>query len=67
MKPVAPDGILLMELMGDAFDPPMTEPQGVERDPYSGNILVTDDYEGLKSLFELAPDGRVLSVTPLSP
>ena len=63
---VAPDGTVLMELQGALFDPPMTEPQGVTRDPYSGNILVVDDNEGLNSLFELAPDGRVLSVTPLS-
>lgn len=63
---VAPDGTVIMELRGDAFDPPMTEPQGVTRDPYSGNILVVDDNEGLNSLFELAPDGRVLTVTPLS-
>ena len=60
------DGAVQMELSGDAFDPPMTEPQGVTRDPYSGNILVVDDNEGLNSLFELAPDGRVLSVLPLS-
>lgn len=63
---IAPDGTILMELFGDSFDPPMTEPQGVTRDPYSGNILVVDDNEGLNSLFELAPDGRVLSVSPLS-
>lgn len=63
---IAADGTVLMELYGDRFDPPMTEPQGVTRDPYSGNILVVDDNEGLNSLFELAPDGRVLSVTPLS-
>ncbi|SHH64773.1 hypothetical protein [Marivita hallyeonensis] len=63
---IAPDGRVLMELFGDTFDPPMTEPQGVTRDPYSGNILVVDDNEGLNSLFELAPDGRVLSVSPLS-
>ena len=63
---IAPDGTVLMELFGDQFDPPMTEPQGVTRDPYSGNILVVDDNEGLNSLFELAPDGRVLSVHPLS-
>lgn len=63
---IAPDGTVLMELSGDALNPPMTEPQGVTRDPYSGNILVVDDNEGLNSLFELAPDGRVLSVTPLS-
>lgn len=63
---VAPDGSVLMELFGDNFTPPMIEPQGVTRDPYSGNILVVDDNEGLNSLFELAPDGRVLSVSPLS-
>lgn len=63
---IAPDGTVLMELFGNSFDPPMTEPQGVTRDPYSGNILVVDDNEGLNSLFELAPDGRVLSVSPLS-
>lgn len=63
---IAPDGAVLMELFGDTFDPPMTEPQGVTRDPYSGNILVVDDNEGLNSLFELAPDGRVLSVHPLT-
>jgi DNA-binding beta-propeller fold protein YncE len=63
---IAPDGTVMMELFGELFDPPMIEPQGVTRDPYSGNILVVDDNEGLNSLFELAPDGRVLSVTPLS-
>jgi hypothetical protein len=63
---VAPDGTVLMELNGASFDPPMMEPQGVARDPYSGNILVVDDNEGLNALFELAPDGRVLTVTPLS-
>ncbi|MFY0632365.1 MAG: hypothetical protein JXQ91_01015 [Vannielia sp.] len=63
---VAPDGEVLMELWGDRFDPPMVEPQGVERDPFSGNILVVDDNEGLNALFELAPDGAVLTVTPLS-
>ena len=63
---IAPDGTVLMMLDGDLFDPPMIEPQGVARDPYSGNILVVDDNEGLNALFELAPDGRVLTVTPLS-
>ena len=63
---IAPDGAVLMELRGDLFDPPMVEPQGVARDPYSGTILVVDDNEGLNALFELAPDGRVIAVTPLS-
>lgn len=63
---IAPNGTVLMNLSGETFSPPMREPQGITRDPYSGNILVVDDLEGLDSLFELAPDGRVLSVTPLS-
>jgi hypothetical protein len=64
---IAPDGGILMEIDGHTLEPPMTEPQGITRDPYSGNILVVDDNEGLNSLFELAPDGSVLTVTPLSP
>ncbi|WP_074255964.1 hypothetical protein [Vannielia litorea] len=63
---IGPDGAVLMELWGDSLDPPMVELQGVERDPFSGNILVVDDNEGRNALFELAPDGRVLTVTPLS-
>lgn len=63
---IGADGAILMSLSGDLFNPPMTEPQGITRDPYSGNVLVVDDNEGLNSLFELAPDGRVLTVTPLS-
>lgn len=63
---IAPDGATIMELRGERLGPPMTEPQGVARDPYSGVILVVDDAEGLDSLFELAPDGRVLAVTPLA-
>ncbi len=64
---IGPAGEVLMELRGGDFTPPLTEPQGVTRDPFSGNILIVDDNEGLNSLFELAPDGRVLLVTPLTP
>ncbi len=35
-------------------------------EPNLCNKAVVDDNEGLNSLFELAPDGRVLTVTPLS-
>ena len=43
-----------------------TVPTPLQRLGASPTILVVDDNEGLNSLFELAPDGRVLSVTPLS-
>ena len=63
---IAPDGTVLQSVDGGRLDPPMTEPQGVTRDPYSGNVLVVDDNEGLNALFELTPNGSVLSVTPLA-
>jgi hypothetical protein len=63
---IAPDGAVLMELSGDSFDPPMTEPQGIERDPYSGNLLVVDDNEGLNSLFGFDA-GRALTIFDWQP
>jgi hypothetical protein len=39
---IAPDGAVIMELSGDSFTPPMVEPQGITRDPYSGNLLVIE-------------------------
>lgn len=60
-------GEQLMSVNGFALDPPMVEPQGVTRDPLSGNILVVDDNEGLNAIFEFTGDGStLLSVTPLS-
>jgi DNA-binding beta-propeller fold protein YncE len=55
-----------MEVRGEALATPMLEPQGVARDPLSGNVLVVDDNEGLNAIFEFAPDMTLLSVTPLS-
>ena len=52
-------------LSGDAFDPPLTEPQGIARDPRTGHLLVVDDWEGTNSLYELDPEGRLLGTTPL--
>ncbi|MEO1678146.1 MAG: hypothetical protein AAFU80_08295 [Pseudomonadota bacterium] len=63
---IAPDGERLLEILGTAVDPIMTEPQGVARDPITGNILVVDDNEGLNAIFEFTGAGELLSVTPLS-
>lgn len=60
-----PDGALLREIDGHSYDPMMTEPQGIARDPRNGHLLIVDDWEGLNSLFELDAGGRLLSVTPL--
>ena len=64
---VAPDGTIAMELWGGRLSPALEEPQGVARDPLTGNILVVDDNEGLNALVEMTPEGTILSVTPLSP
>lgn len=61
-----PDGRETMRIVGETLTPPLTEPQGIARDPVSGNLLVIDDNEGLNAIFEMTPKGEVLSVTPLS-
>ena len=59
------DGNVSRTLSSDAFDPPLTEPQGIARDPRTGHLLVVDDWEGTNSLYELDPEGRLLGTTPL--
>jgi hypothetical protein len=61
----APGGAEVLRLDGMAMEPLLPEPQGIERDPLSGNILVVDDAEGGDRLFELSPEGAILSVTSL--
>ncbi|MEM9249692.1 MAG: hypothetical protein AAGB05_13470 [Pseudomonadota bacterium] len=63
---IAPDGRVLMEIPGTAFEPAINEPQGIARDPITGNILMVDDNEGLNALIEVTPEGELLSITPLS-
>ncbi len=63
---IAPDGTILMEIPGTAFEPAINEPQGIARDPLTGNILMVDDNEGLNALIEVSPEGDLLSITPLS-
>lgn len=60
-----PGGRILRSINGDALSPPMTEPQGIARDPRTGHLLVVDDWEGTNSLFEFSPDGTLLGTTPL--
>ncbi len=59
------EGNVTRELAGETFDPPLTEPQGIARDPRTGHLLVVDDWEGTNSLYELDPEGRLLGTTPL--
>ncbi len=58
-------GTVLREIDGHSYDPMLTEPQGIARDPRTGHLLIVDDWEGTNSLFELDADGRLLGTYPL--
>jgi hypothetical protein len=59
------DGTILREIDGHGYDPMLTEPQGIARDPRTGHLLIVDDWEGTNSLFELDAEGRLLGTHPL--
>ncbi len=58
-------GEIIKEMNGDLLDPPMTEPQGIARDPRNGHLLIVDDWEGTNSLFEFDAGGTMLGTYPL--
>jgi hypothetical protein len=62
---VRANGEITQRVYGVQQNPPMMEPQGITRDPVSGNILVVDDADASDSLFEFSPDGRLLDVISL--
>lgn len=63
---VGADGEVRQRLDGLSQTPPMVEPQGLTRDPVSGNLLVVDDADASDSLFEFSADGRLLDVVSLA-
>lgn len=62
---VRADGQITQRVYGSQQSPQMMEPQGITRDPVSGNILAVDDADASDSLFEFSPDGRLLDVISL--
>lgn len=58
-------GEFLRVIDTNQLDPALIEPQGIAIDPRNGHLLIVDDWEGTNSLFELSPDGVVLSTTSL--
>ena len=62
---MTPAGEILRRIDGLALHPPMTEPQGIARDPRTGHLLVVDDWEGTNSLFEFDAEGRLLGTHDL--
>ncbi|MEM6824561.1 MAG: hypothetical protein AAF566_05570 [Pseudomonadota bacterium] len=62
---MTPDGDILRRIDGTDIEPPMTEPQGIARDPRTGHLLIVDDWEGTNSLYEFDAQGTLLATLPL--
>lgn len=64
---MAPDGEILRRINTMTLDPPLSEAQGIARDPRTGHLLIVDDLEGSNSLYEFDGEGTLLSTASLLP
>lgn len=62
---MAQDGEILRRINTMTLDPPLSEAQGIARDPRTGHLLIVDDYEGSNSLYEFDADGTLLNTASL--
>ncbi|MEL6519447.1 MAG: hypothetical protein AAFQ66_00685 [Pseudomonadota bacterium] len=62
---LSPDGEILKQIDTMTLDPPLSEAQGIARDPRSGHLLIVDDREGTNSLYEFDADGQLLASVSL--
>ena len=62
---LAPDGQILRRINTMSLNPPLSEAQGIARDPRTGHLLIVDDFEGTNSLYEFDPQRTLLSTAPL--
>ena len=61
----SPDGRLIRRIDTKDLDPPLTEAQGIARDPRTGHLLIVDDWEGTNSLYEFDASGKLLATQSL--
>lgn len=64
---LGPQGDVIRQINTLDLDPPLTEAQGIARDPRTGHLLIVDDWEGTNSLYEFSADGLLLGTTSLLP
>jgi DNA-binding beta-propeller fold protein YncE len=62
---LSPSGEILKRIDTMTLTPPLSEAQGIARDPRSGHLLIVDDWEGTNSLYEFDAEGRLLATAPL--
>jgi DNA-binding beta-propeller fold protein YncE len=62
---LTPDGRIIRRIDTMTLTPPLSEAQGIARDPRTGHLLIVDDFEGTNSLYEFDADGNLLASTSL--
>lgn len=62
---LAPDGRILRRIDTMTLTPPLSEAQGIARDPRTGHLLIVDDFEGTNSLYEFDSSGTLLGTVSL--
>ena len=62
----SPDGKIVRRIDTMTLDPPLTEAQGIARDPRTGHLLIVDEWEGSNSLYEFDAEGELLATVPLA-
>ncbi len=58
-------GKIIRRINTMTLDPPLSEAQGIARDPRTGHLLIVDDMEGTNSLYEFNAEGTLLATAPL--
>lgn len=64
---LSPDGQIQKRIDTLTLTPPLSEAQGIARDPRTGHLLIVDDWDGTNSLYEFDADGRFLAAESLLP
>lgn len=62
---MTPSGEILRRIDTMTLNPPLSEAQGIARDPRSGHLLIVDDREGTNSLYEFDAEGQLLATASL--
>jgi len=60
------DGGIIRRIDTMTLSPPLSEAQGIARDPRTGHLLIVDDWEGSNSLYEFTSEGELLATVPLT-
>ncbi len=64
---LSPEGEVLERIDTMTLNPPLSEAQGIARDPRTGHLLIVDDWEGSNALYEFDAAGTLLGTVSLVP